>query len=127
MVALYDGRYVGNIIGFCPLTNDRQTLCLHQVMATLGSKLIYLFNIVVDFEFQSLGLGRRLLRHFLSLAKVAGYQKVGGHFRGNRSEKNFKILGAQNLGLFEDWFGSAERFTYYELSMETQEGLESVE
>jgi ribosomal protein S18 acetylase RimI-like enzyme len=116
LVAHKASRYVGNVVGFQPTGEQCAILRLDEVQ-TGEADLIYLFNIVAMPEFQGQGLGRRLLQAFLCQAREAGFKKVGGHFRGNGSLKNFKTLGGEELAAFDDWFDTGERYTYCELAL----------
>ena len=102
---------MGNVVGFRPCKDACETLKLHEVHESVED-LIYLFNIVTLPEFQNQGFGKKLLRAFLDAVKAAGFRKVGGHFRGNGSLKNFKLLGGKELGRFENWFDTGEAYTY---------------
>jgi ribosomal protein S18 acetylase RimI-like enzyme len=109
-------QYVGNVVGFQPVGPQVSILRLDEVR-TSADDLIYLFNIVAMPEFQGQGLGRKLLEAFLGQSREAGFKKVGGHFRGNGSLKNFRSLGGEELAAFDDWFDTGERYTYCELSL----------
>lgn len=119
LVAHIAMRYVGNAVGFHPIGRQVAILRLNEMKgkSTPTTDLIYLFNIVAMPEFQGQGLGRELLQAFLGRAKEVGYTKVGGHFRGNGSLKNFKALGGEELAGFDNWFGTGERYTYCELTL----------
>jgi ribosomal protein S18 acetylase RimI-like enzyme len=116
LVARLDSFYVGNVVGFSPDAEQCELLRLDRSHIA-AADLLYLFNIVTLPAYQGRGFGRELLRRFLAQARAAGFRKVGGHFRGNGSLKNFKTLGGEELGCFEDWFGTGERYTYGELSL----------
>lgn len=116
-LAFLSGRYAGNVIGFSPCPVQQQELRLHEVQ-TCPEGLIYLFNIVALPEMQGCGLGQKMLAHFLEASRAAGFQRVGGHFRDNRSLKNFLRIGADVLHWFDDWFGTGEAYAYCELYLD---------
>jgi ribosomal protein S18 acetylase RimI-like enzyme len=117
LVAHIARRYVGNVVGFHPAGRQIALLRLDEVPApgAPAVDLVYLFNIVAMPEFQGQGMGRKLLQAFLGRAREKGFKKVGGHFRGNGSLKNFKDLGGEELAGFDNWFGTGERYMYCEL------------
>ncbi|MDA8163748.1 MAG: GNAT family N-acetyltransferase [Desulfobacteraceae bacterium] len=92
LVAHVADRYVGNVVGFQPVGEQYSILRLDEVQ-TSAADLIYLFNIVAMPEFQGRGIGKKLLAAFLSRSREEGFRRVGGHFRGNGSLKNFKTMG----------------------------------
>jgi ribosomal protein S18 acetylase RimI-like enzyme len=115
LIARLHDAYVGNALGFLP--DARQCEILRLDPATAADDLLYLFNIVTLPAYQGRGFGKELLKIFLEKARDAGFKRVGGHFRGNGSLKNFRCLGGEQLGTFEDWFGTGERYTYCELGL----------
>ncbi|WP_186442926.1 GNAT family N-acetyltransferase [Desulfobotulus alkaliphilus] len=117
LVAFFQGRYVGNVLGFQPLGEVFTDLKLHDVYGENSVNLIYLSNIVTLPEFQHQGFGRQLLKAFVNAAENAGFQKVGGHFRCNGSLKNFKALGGQELASFDNWYDTGETYTYCDLAL----------
>jgi ribosomal protein S18 acetylase RimI-like enzyme len=116
VIARHHCLYVGNAVGFSPDAEQCEILRLDKVQ-TAATDLLYLFNIVTLPAYQGRGFGKELLRIFLDSARSAGFKKVGGHFRGNGSLKNFRCLGGEELGVFDDWFGTGERYTYCELDL----------
>ena len=116
LLGRYGQNYLGNVVGFAPGGRLRTELRLDEVSPADG-QLIYLFNIVTMPEFKGTGYGRRLLEAFLDEARQAGFCRVGGHFRGNGSLKNFKSLGGVELAGFDNWFDTGERYLYCELAL----------
>lgn len=114
------GDYAGNIIGFPPSATHLQLLRLDDLEGS-RDQLLYLFNIVTMPQFQGQGLGRRMLSHFIAAGTQEGFQRVGGHFRGNASIKNFLALGGQVLASFDDWFETGETYDYCELILPLEE------
>ncbi|MDT8419069.1 MAG: GNAT family N-acetyltransferase [Desulfuromonadales bacterium] len=110
------GEYAGNVVGFPPCLEQQRLLRLGE-LETGCANLIYLFNIVAMPQFQGQGVGKRMLQHFLEAAGSAGFSRVGGHFRGNGSLKNFLCLGGERLASFDDWFGTGECYEYCELRL----------
>jgi GNAT superfamily N-acetyltransferase len=117
IVARLGRQYAGNAVGFRPDAEQVTLLRLDEIGNPVAD-LIYLFNIVMMPGFQGKGLGKALLHTFLDRAQQAGFRKVGGHFRCNGSLKNFKTLGGEELGAFDNWFDTGERYIYCELDME---------
>lgn len=115
LVARHGQAYVGNVVGFAPCREQRQVLRLNEHSAPEDAGLIYLFNIVTMPEFQGRGCGKHLLGEFCQRARQRGFHKVGGHFRGNGSLKNFTGLGGRPLAVCHDWFATGESYTYCEL------------
>jgi GNAT superfamily N-acetyltransferase len=115
LIARLDRVYIGNVVGFPPDGQQSRLLRLDEVPA--AGDLLYLFNIVTLPAYQGKGFGKEILRVFLEQAGAAGFRSVGGHFRGNGSLKNFRRLGGVELGIYEDWFGTGERYTYCELAL----------
>lgn len=116
LVARQGRVYVGNAVGFAPCPEQRTQLRLEHLRSS-ENELIYLFNIVTLPDFQNRGYGRQLLTEFCLQARLTGFRKVGGHFRGNGSLKNFTILGGRALATCPDWFATGECFTYCELDL----------
>jgi ribosomal protein S18 acetylase RimI-like enzyme len=121
IIARYHRLYVGNAVGFTPDVRQCEILRLDQVR-TAATDLLYLFNIVTLPAYQGRGFGKELLRIFLDMANAGGFKKVGGHFRGNGSLKNFRCLGGEELGVYDDWFGTGERYTYCEIDLPITDG-----
>ncbi|HII71437.1 TPA: GNAT family N-acetyltransferase [Candidatus Woesearchaeota archaeon] len=116
LVALLDGRYVGNVVGY-PLTkNDMDEDCFAG-QDPENNRIMYLFNIVVDPVFQGRGFGSILLREFVRVSKEKGYEKVLGHFRQNGSLRLFEKEGGQRLKLEKDWEGCGEDYFFCELEL----------
>lgn len=123
LVATVGGIYAGNVIGFCPSGPLFTELRLHEIYDACD-ELLYLFNISAVPEFQNQGMGKRLLNTFLSHGRMAGFSKVGGHFRGNGSLKNFMQRGGTVMALFDNWFDTEETYTYCELCLNSDaEGI----
>jgi len=116
-VAHRQGEYAGNVVGFPPCQDQQRLLRLDE-LETDCEGLIYLFNIVAMPQFQGQGVGKQMLRHFLTSASSVGFKRVGGHFRGNGSLKNFICLGGERLASFDDWFGTGESYDYCELKLD---------
>ena len=114
LVATVDSSYIGNILGFSPSEETFAELRLDEIPADKMG-LIYLYNIVTMPQFQAKGYGREMLSFFIEKAADAGFRKVGGHFRGNGSLKNFRNLGGEEVAVFKDWFGTGEEYIYCEL------------
>lgn len=117
LIARHGQAYVGNVVGFSPCRKQREELRLNEHPAPNPVGLIYLFNIVTMPDFQGRGCGRHLLEEFCRQARRRDFRKVGGHFRGNGSLKNFTALGGRPLAVCPDWFATGESYTYCELDL----------
>ncbi|MFH1237780.1 MAG: GNAT family N-acetyltransferase [Candidatus Aenigmatarchaeota archaeon] len=105
-VALLDSQYVGNIFGYALLPEDLESHGLHDVPQ--DAKVIYIFNVVVNPEYQGKGIGKQLLWEFIRTAKDRGYDYIAGHFRQNGSLQLIKKLGAKEEGVYHNWENMGE-------------------
>jgi GNAT superfamily N-acetyltransferase len=107
-VALLDSSYVGNVFGYRIPDDDYEYYGLHDVPQ--GAKVIYLFSIVINPEFQGRGYGRQLIWEFIKTAKDRGYDFVAGHFRQNGSLKLIKRFGAKEECVCQNWENMGEDY-----------------
>lgn len=105
-VALLDSQYLGNVFGYRISPDDFEYYGLHDVPK--DAKVIYLFSIVVNPEFQGRGYGRQLIWEFIVAAKAKGYDFIAGHFRQNGSLKLIKAFGAKEEGVYQNWENTNE-------------------
>ena len=124
-VLLVDSRYAGNAIGFCLTGEEKRDFGLDGV--TAGSNVIYLFNFVVNPEFQGNGYGRRLLKEFIMAARNKGYDTLAGHFRNNGSLHIIEKLGAQKKGILKDWESTGEDYIFCLLDLRTSAVMDFIE
>jgi GNAT superfamily N-acetyltransferase len=100
-VALLESKYVGNIFGYSLLPDETASHGINDVPA--NSKVIYIFSIVINPEYQGKGYGKQLLWEFIKTAKAKGYDYVAGHFRQNGSLQLIKKFGAKEEGVYHNW------------------------
>jgi len=122
-LAYCDREYAGNVVGFPPGKEQQQTLRLDET-GTETDGLIYLFNIVTMPHLQGRGVGKEMLRHFLTRCCTAGFSKLGGHFRNNGSLSNIVKFGGKVVATLDDWFETGEAYCYCELDLSA--GLQAV-
>ncbi len=115
-VAFCGHEYAGNVVGF-PLCSEQSRILRFDEIDICHEGLIYLFNIVAMPAFSGIGAGKSLLHQFLTSAWKAGFDRAGGHFRGNGSLSNFLKIGGQVLGTFDDWFETGETYSYCEVDL----------
>jgi ribosomal protein S18 acetylase RimI-like enzyme len=77
--------------------------------------MIYMFNFVIEPEYQNKGYGSQLLKEFIKSAKEKGYKKLLGHFRQNSSLHLVKKLGAKEKKTYKNWCKTKENYTLCEL------------
>ena len=106
-VALIDKRYVGFIFGYHP-TKDEIKYHSLQDISTQG--MVYVFDLVIDPEFQGKGYGYQLMSEFIRSAKEKGYTKLAGHFRLGSSLNLIKKFGAKEVLSFSNWEESGETY-----------------
>lgn len=112
-IALLGSEYIGNIIGFCPTIEDIIKEELKGVKE--DSWMVYLFNFVIDSEYQEHGYGSSLVYEFLKSAKKQGYKRLLGHFRQNSSLHIIKKIGAKEKKIYKNWYKSRENYVLCEL------------
>ena len=115
-VVLVNSEFAGYALGHCPLLEDIREL---QLEGAYNSHLIYLDTFVVLPGFQGLGLGKLLLREFISGAKNKGYDILEGHFRkeGSGSYHIIKKFGAEDIEVKHNWGDSGEDYVYCRLRL----------
>ncbi|MBI3032559.1 GNAT family N-acetyltransferase [Candidatus Woesearchaeota archaeon] len=113
----FKDKYIGNIIG-CPLSADEiKEFGLETTITKHPSKIMYLFNYVIDKNFQGNGYGQDLLLAFCKIAKQRGYETVMGHFRKNESLLVAKKLCAEEKKAFPNWENTGEEYILCELDL----------
>ncbi|MBN2042769.1 MAG: GNAT family N-acetyltransferase [Candidatus Aenigmarchaeota archaeon] len=100
-VILVDSQYAGNAIGFCMDDEDKNMFGLTDLPG--NPKVLYLFNFVINPQYQGMGYGYLLMREFILSAKNMGYDYVFGHFRQNGSLHLIRKFGAQERGIHKNW------------------------
>jgi len=105
-VALLDSQYVGNVFGYRMAQEDFEYYGISDVPRE--AKVIYLFSVVVNPEFQGRGYGHLLLQEFIKTAKAKGYDYVAGHFRQNNSLQLIRKFGARENGVCHNWDNTGE-------------------
>ena len=78
---------------------------------------LHCFSNTVLPAFQRRGLGETLKSHWLGLAKGNGFRVIYGYARPGASQGLNAKFGAQFLGDFPDWYGTAETYRLYRLEL----------
>ncbi|MDD5178266.1 MAG: GNAT family N-acetyltransferase [Candidatus Nanoarchaeia archaeon] len=112
IVAFSDSEYVGNIVGSPLLDHEFDEYELDK-----KKKIVYLYNIVVENNYQGRGLGSKLLKEFIKVAKERGFDTLVGHFRQNRSLALIKKLGCIIKKVHNNWEDSGEDYCFCELDL----------
>ncbi len=116
-VALQEGDYVGNCIGFSPSVTDIREYDLSRVPA--GHDVMYIFNLVVDTQFQGRGYGEALLDDFVTQSWQTGFKAIYGHFRNCTSLGLAPKAGFEQVYRFPNWQDSGEEYTLCRLRLHT--------
>jgi len=107
-IALLDGEYVGNAIGYGLRQEDMEEHGLVDEPA--DGKIFYLFNFIIDEKFQGRDFGMQLLLEIIRVVRQEGYERVAGHFRENRAMSMNKRLGAREKAIVQNWYGTGENY-----------------
>ena len=113
-VALIDAKYVGNVFG-SELCGEDMEACKDHI--TLGKKTLYVYNLVVDPEYQRKGYANAMFMKFAEQARGMGFETIVGHFRHNGSLHIFKKLGGAEKTAFPNWENSGEDYVLCELDL----------
>jgi GNAT superfamily N-acetyltransferase len=114
-VMLFDGSYAGNIVGAELHPVEIDEFNLHETCAR--ERVIYLYGMVIEPEYQGRGYGMKLLMEFISAARTQGYTRLVGHFRANASLALMRKLGAAELSLERNWCESGEEYVFCSLPL----------
>jgi GNAT superfamily N-acetyltransferase len=110
-----EGQYAGNAV-CCPFTKEEiDALELDDTFPVADA--CYLYNIVIDPQFQGKGLGKILFEKIAQEAKDCGYRKLAGHFRPNGSLSLAQKAGAKEIKPHPDWGDTGETYVYCELEL----------
>ncbi|MFH1126634.1 MAG: GNAT family N-acetyltransferase [archaeon] len=108
LVATIDSKYIGNIIG-CPITEE--DMAEYEIDFGIDrEKILYVYNIVIDNAFQGRGYGHEMMKEFIRIAKMRGYEVLAGHFRKYRSESLIRKFGAVAKKTYANWDNSGEEY-----------------
>ncbi len=107
-MAILDGKYIGNAVGFC--LNPMEFKGLGLSIVDPNQRFIYLFNIAIEPEYQGRGYGYNLLMDFIKSAIEKGYTHLAGHFRQNSSLHLIKKFGAEEKGVYKNWENTGEDY-----------------
>lgn len=111
-VALLEDKYVGNIIS-CGLDDDEyQNYKIPKEIKTL-----YVYNIVVNKQYQGKGFGKELFKKLIESAKDDDYLKLIGHFRKNESWHIIKKFGGEEVSTVSNWENTGEDFVFGVLNL----------
>lgn len=114
-IALLDSVYIGNILGSQPTEYDIKDCGIE--LKTDITKVIYIYNFVIEKEYQGKGHGYRLLLEFLKTAKERGYEIAFAQVRKNGSFALMKKAGATEKGVSFNWEDTGEDFVLCELDL----------
>lgn len=114
-IALLNSDYIGNVLAFCPTTEDIKELEMPEIIS--DPSLLYLSNYVIDSKYQNKGYGEQMLREAIQTAKQIGYKIIEGHFRKNGSLHNIKKFGAIEIKKYPDWGGAGEDYVHCRLKL----------
>lgn len=110
LVATIDSKYIGNIIG-CPVTEE--DMAEYEIDLGINrEKIIYVYNIVIDNDYQGKGYGHELMKEFIRIAKVRGFEALAGHFRKFRSDSLIRKFGAVAKKTYANWDCSGEVYIF---------------
>ena len=114
-VVKLDSRYIGNAIGYSLTQEDIKDHGFDWKPE--NSRMLYLFNFVIEPAYRGKGYGQRLLLEFIKSANEIGYEKLVGHFRRNWSLPMIKKLGAIEIGIHSNWENTGEDYIICELDL----------
>lgn len=114
-LAILDGKYIGNAQGFSPMQADIDEMELKGVNEDSG--MIYIGNFVIDSGYKGNGFGTQLLLEFTRESKLRGFRRAEGHFRNGTSLHVARKLGAEEVEVFEDWYGTGEPYTHCRIDL----------
>jgi ribosomal protein S18 acetylase RimI-like enzyme len=114
-VALLNQRYIGNVIGFSPSSEQIEEMELHGVKE--DPRGIYVYNFVIAPRFQGRGYGTRLLDRFIQECRSRGYVFLEAHFRNGSSLHIAEKKGARKSRVYPDWQGTGEEYTHCKLRL----------
>ena len=101
-----DGATIGVIIGALLTSVDEEDFDIQE-----EKKAIYVYDFVIDINFQSKGYGMMLFREFINLAKASGFKALYGHFRSNTSIRLARKFSAVEIREYPDWENTDETYT----------------
>ena len=115
MLALLDSSYIGNVFADEPEGEDLEICRPHITCA--GRRIIYVYNFIIDRQYQGKGYGHLLLLEFIKQARSRGFEFLVGHFRQNAILKIIKEMGGQERFVVKNWEGSGEDYVLCELDL----------
>lgn len=98
------GHYAGNYLS-CAMDDEEQ-----RKAGLENVKINYLYNIVVEKEWQGKGYGRLLLADLIRRCKKRGVQRIAGHYN-QQSRRLITQAGGRIIKEVPDWEETGE--TYY--------------
>jgi GNAT superfamily N-acetyltransferase len=122
LVALLDSQYIGNIIG-CELCGEDLAECDPHIIP--GKKTIYIYNFVIEREYQHKGYAKVMFNEFIGKARSMGFEMIAGHFRNNCSLPVFKKFGGVEKSVFTNWENTGEDYILCELDIAIKVPVES--
>ncbi|MDD5254104.1 MAG: GNAT family N-acetyltransferase [Candidatus Nanoarchaeia archaeon] len=112
ILGFLDNNYVGNIIGATLIDEE-----FDEYGYDRNKKIIYLYNIVIEKEYQGRGFGYELTKEFVRVAKEQGFEILIGHFRQNSSVSLIKKFGAVIKSTHPNWEESGEDYFFCEVDL----------
>ena len=112
-----NGQLAGEAYGVPLESYDEEIEGLTSLSAAERRSSIYCYSNTILPPFQSRGLGTILKAHWLGCAAALGFNAVYGHARPGKSQALNAKFGAQFIGDFADWYGTAEEYKLYRLAL----------
>jgi len=114
--ALSQGKYVGNIFGFCLTEQD---IIEFDAQTEMNSDLttLYIYNLAVSPEYQGNGIGGKLINSLLETAETLGYTTAKGYFREGASFSLMEKIGGKPK---KTYLIHGENYCFCELDLSTK-------
>lgn len=113
-VALLEGNYIGNALGFGLTPRNTEELNMSGIQP--HTQTVYLYNFVIDREHQRKGFGKKLLDGFLETARQEGYVTLEGHF-SPASLPQMRKLKAQEISVHLNHLNTGQTYVYCRLDL----------
>jgi len=112
-----DGALAGESYGVPVLDYDEPIEGLADLSAEEKQNAIYCYSNTILPAYQRRGFGDILKAHWLGLVAARGFSTVYGHARPGASQALNSKFGAVFLADFPDWYGTAETYKMYRLTL----------
>jgi len=120
-----DDILVGESYGVPISSYDESIEGLDDLTAPEKQNAVYCYSNTILPPFQRRGFGDILKAHWLGLVAGKGFTTVYGHARPGASQALNAKFGAVFLGDFPDWYGTAETYKMYQLTLGNVSALHS--